>query len=185
MSCQLQELHKSVESLSFYDRLKIWGEKRKHYLTNPVDIGPRVKAIFRKEEQKTSGSASAEEVPKTQRVSIAPLGLKPGERVRVKSLEGIQKTLDAKRRYGGLGYMDVEMNKHCGGVYTVRKQVNLFFDERHWKMMKLREVVILDNVYCELPNISGPDWAGCDRTCFLFWKEAWLERLNPEKSFQK
>jgi hypothetical protein len=45
-------------------------------------------------------------------------------------------------------------------------------------MLKLRDVVILDGVYCESEGSSNEAWAGCDRTCFLFWKEAWLERAE-------
>ena len=44
-------------------------------------------------------------------------------------------------------------------------------------MSKVRDVVMLDGVYCESAPYDRQDWAGCDRTCFLFWKEAWLERV--------
>ncbi len=40
-----------------------------------------------------------------------------------------------------------------------------------------KDVVILEGVHCEPPPDIGEDWAGCKRTCFLFWKEAWLERV--------
>ena len=44
------------------------------------------------------------------------------------------------------------------------------------RMLRIRNTVILDEVYCEPPADGSDDYAGCHRTCFLFWKEAWLER---------
>jgi hypothetical protein len=88
--------------------------------------------------------------------------------------------LDEEGRTDGLGFMTSAMRKYCGGIYTVRKRIRLFFDERRREMLKARNVVILDGVYCESPPDDTEDWAGCDRTCFLFWKEAWLERVPDE-----
>ena len=69
------------------------------------------------------------------------------------------------------------MADHCGQEYVVGKRVRRFFDERTRRLLKLRNVVILDGVYCEPPRGDFHDYAGCDRTCFFFWKEAWLERV--------
>jgi hypothetical protein len=87
-------------------------------------------------------------------------------------------TLDAKYRFEGMGFMIDEMSAFCGGVYTVRKRVNRFFDERHQRLLKLRGVVILEDVFCEPRSDSPARYAGCARTCYLFWKEAWLERVD-------
>ena len=54
-----------------------------------------------------------------------------------------------------------------------------FFDERTRRMLRLRDVVILDEAICAPPLEGAHDYAGCDRTCFFFWKEAWLERIPP------
>jgi len=108
--------------------------------------------------------------------------IKPGEVVRIKPLNEIENTLDEKGRYDGLAYMKTAMDKYCGSTHMVKKRVNLFFDERRQRLLRLRDVVILDEVYCEIPKNSPLEWAGCDRTCFLFWKEAWLERVHPEKA---
>jgi hypothetical protein len=108
------------------------------------------------------------------------LNLSPGDRVRVKSLSEIQATLDERGRCGGLAFMFSEMSKHCGGTYAVHKTVEMFFDERTRRFIKLRNVVLLKEVFCEPAWDSGHDYAGCDRSCFLFWKEAWLERDSTE-----
>jgi len=105
-----------------------------------------------------------------------PLGLKPGERVRVKTLGQIRATLDAVGDCEGLGFMPVQ-EAFCGREFIVRKRIERFFDERTRHMLRLRNTVILDGVFCEPSATSAVDYAGCHRTCFLFWKEAWLERM--------
>lgn len=107
-----------------------------------------------------------------------PLGLRSGERVRVKSREEIRTTLDEDGRFEGMAYLPAVMDSFCGRSFTVRKEVNRFFDERHWRMMKLKRAVILDGVFCEPPEHLGCAYAGCQRTCFLFWKEGWLDRVE-------
>jgi hypothetical protein len=114
------------------------------------------------------------------RHAAPPLGLRPGDRVRVKSLEEIRRTLDARGRCDRLAFMPSAMSKYCGAVFAVHKPVRFFFDERQQRLCRLRDVVILEGVFCEPPLEIPEDWGGCDRTCFLFWKEAWLERVHPE-----
>jgi len=103
--------------------------------------------------------------------------------VRVKPWNKIKETLNEKGQCEGLSYLKPVMDKYCGGVYRVRKRVNLFFDERRWRLSKLQNVVILDGVFCESRPDGGEDWSGCDRTCFLFWKEAWLERVTEDAPY--
>jgi hypothetical protein len=105
------------------------------------------------------------------------LALRPGERVRVRPEPEIRGTLDAQKRCGGLGFMGF-MAGFCGGTYVVRKRVDRFFDERTRRMLRVRDVVILDEVFCQPPREIESDYAGCDRSCFLFWKEDWLERVD-------
>jgi hypothetical protein len=106
----------------------------------------------------------------------APLRLAPGERVRVKPLEAILATLDEVGDCEGLGFMPVQA-WFCGKEFAVRRRVERFFDERTRRMLRIRNTVILDGVYCEPPVGGDDDYSGCQRSCFLFWKEAWLERL--------
>ncbi len=105
--------------------------------------------------------------------------LAPGDVVRVRTMAEIEATLDDNGRCGGMEFLPVVMAKFCGQTRTVRGRVDRFFDERNWKMLKLRDAVILDDVYCQPPREADIAWAGCARSCFLFWKEAWLERIEP------
>jgi len=100
--------------------------------------------------------------------------LKRGDLVRVRSLEEIQRTLDENGRYkGGMLFID-EMAKYCGGKYRVLKRVKKVFDALPWKMKKSHEIVILEGVYCH----GYGSYKECDRSCFFFWKEAWLEKIE-------
>jgi hypothetical protein len=139
------------------------GKAVRHPLSVPAKLRERAAARRRRAEP-------APPVP-------APLGLQAGDRVRVKSRDGIRATLDASGRCETLEYMAWVQDAFCGGTFTVRKRVDKFFDERQRRILRLRNVVILDGVYCEPdPNGTG-SLAGCQKTCFLFWKEAWLERV--------
>jgi hypothetical protein len=104
--------------------------------------------------------------------------LQSGERVRVRERDEILATLGENSSCGGLGWMPL-MDSFCGTTQTVLCRVDRFFDERTRRMLRPRDVVLLEGVYCR-PSPDGPwDYAGCARTCLLFWKEAWLERLPP------
>lgn len=43
--------------------------------------------------------------------------------------------------------------------------------ENNGEIRKLKNTVLLDGVMCE--NLYG-----CDRSCFHFWREAWLRRVE-------
>lgn len=102
----------------------------------------------------------------------AVLDLQPGEWVKIKSFEEIKRTLDQKGRFRGLVFTP-EMAKHCGKTYQVYKRLELMFDEYHKTQRRVSNTVLLKDVVCEGAGL------GCHRSCFLYWREAWLSRL-PE-----
>jgi hypothetical protein len=97
----------------------------------------------------------------------------PGEMVRVRSKAEIMPTLDGMKRYEGCRFMD-EMWQFCGGTYKILKKVNQMVDEREVKLMKLKNVYILEGLICE----GSWPFTSCDRSCFYFWKAVWLEKVN-------
>ena len=99
------------------------------------------------------------------------LDLKPGDVVEVKTLPEILNTLDDKGRFHGLVFTP-EMRKHCGRQYRVFKRLELMFDEYHKSQRRVKNTVLLEGVVCEGAGL------GCDRSCFLYWREAWLRRLQ-------
>ncbi len=98
------------------------------------------------------------------------LDLKPGEMVEVKSLPEILKTLDDKGKYHGLVFTP-EMRQHCAKQYRVFKRLELMFDEYHKSQRRVKNTVLLEGVVC------GGAGLGCDRSCFLYWREVWLRRV--------
>lgn len=96
------------------------------------------------------------------------LHLQPGELVQVRSEEEIRRTLDRDQRHRGLLWMP-DMARFCGGKYRVYKRVDRIMLESTGELRKLRDTVLLEGVMCE--NLYD-----CDRSCFHFWREAWLQR---------
>jgi hypothetical protein len=90
--------------------------------------------------------------------------------VEVKSLPEILKTLDDKGRHHGLVFTP-EMRQHCVKQYRVFKRLELMFDEYHKSQRRVKNTVLLEGVVC------GGAGIGCDRSCFLYWREAWLRRV--------
>jgi hypothetical protein len=65
------------------------------------------------------------------------------------------------------------MQRLCGTRHKVMQRVKYVFDEEMWKMKKIKDVVLLEDVRC-----TGEDTEhGCDRACIFFWKEAWLKKV--------
>jgi len=99
--------------------------------------------------------------------------LQPGEWVRVRSREEIRAMLDRCERYEGLAWMTT-MEKCCGREFTVRRRVHKIVLESTGEIRKLKNTVLLEGGICD--GIYG-----CDRSCFFFWKEAWLERVRDHE----
>ena len=97
-----------------------------------------------------------------------------GTRVRVHPREQIESTLDIRRRYRGCPFAD-PMFEFCGREFRVFKPVERFFDEARGRLVVCKDVVLLENVFCD--GSGYPESRGCDRGCFFFWHTDWLERV--------
>ena len=103
----------------------------------------------------------------------SPLNLQPGDLVRVRSKEEILLTLDRWYHLRGCGFMP-EMFPYCGTTKRVLKPVHRFIDERDRQVKKAKGIVLLEDAICQGTDEFGP----CDRSCFYFWREEWLEKVN-------
>jgi len=108
----------------------------------------------------------------TVKASKGELGLTVGDWVRVKSQEEVRAALDPRSRNRGLTF-EPEMTRYIGSVHRVAQVVERIIDERKGKMVSLDRTVVLDQVYCE-----GLCNKACPRKNPLFWREAWLERVE-------
>jgi len=103
--------------------------------------------------------------------SIAPLNLRPGELVQVRSKEEIMATLEKNQRHRGL-WFDAEMLPYCGGIYRVLRQVHQIIDENTGKMIHMKHTcIILEGVVCRSDYHRL-----CPRAIYPYWRENWLRR---------
>jgi hypothetical protein len=107
----------------------------------------------------------------------AALDLQPGEWVRVKPRPEIEATLTDKGRNRGLTF-DREMLQYCGRVLRVQKRVTHIIEEPTGKMLEFgSDCIVLENGVCT-GEWSVGRWF-CPREVTLYWREAWLERVDP------
>lgn len=101
------------------------------------------------------------------------LKLAPGEWVRIKTADEIRKTVGPDGRNRGLTF-EPEMAAYLGKRYQVDFPVEKIIHEETGKMIQLSSTVALKDLYC-----SGACVKNCPRANPLYWREAWLERVEP------
>jgi hypothetical protein len=111
-------------------------------------------------------------VPTGERRRHPPLDLRPGELVEVKSQAEIEATLDDKDGLRGLRFA-AEMLPYCGTRARVLARIDRIIDEKTGRMLRLRDCIVLDRVWCE-----GTFRALCRRKIYTYWREAWLRRVE-------
>ncbi len=111
--------------------------------------------------------------PQTFAKSFTPeIPFKNGDLVMVRSREEIQATLDPFKELKGCAFL-ADMYQYCGTQQRVLKSMQNFLDERDYKLKKVRGAILLENIICN----GTPAFGACDRCCFLFWREEWLEKI--------
>ncbi len=103
---------------------------------------------------------------------------KPGEQVRVRSKPEIEATLNRWGQLKGCTFMPAEMTPYCNTVQRVFKPLERFVDERDYHVKKASGIILLEGVHCE----GTSDYGRCDRSCFFFWREEWLEKIDASGS---
>jgi hypothetical protein len=102
--------------------------------------------------------------------------LRAGEIVEVRSEEEILRTLDADGKLEGLPFMP-EMLGFCGQRYRVRARAHKACDTVTWQQFRRMESAVhLEELRCD-----GSAHGGCQAGCLLFWKEAWLRRVDTRE----
>jgi hypothetical protein len=115
------------------------------------------------------------EVASESQTASSHLNLSSGDLVRVRSEEEIRATLNSRNELKGCMFMEA-MWQYCGTTQRILKPVTRFVDERDYRVKKARGLVLLEGLICE----GTPDYGRCDRACFYFWREEWLEKVNGE-----
>jgi len=103
--------------------------------------------------------------------------LEAGDLVRVKSKKEIEATLDHLKKLKGCTFMETQMTPYLDTEQRVYKYMERFVDERELKVKKAKGLILLDGVIC--PGTA--EFGRCDRSCLLFWREEWVEKIGEEK----
>jgi hypothetical protein len=70
------------------------------------------------------------------------------------------------------------MVRYCGNVYRVLARVERVIEEPTGRMISLtNDCIILDDVVCRAEYSTRRLF--CPRSLYPFWREIWLERVNP------
>ena len=150
-----EPLGKVESAIQFKNRLKRYVKRRFRFLHNMLR-----EAMYTGQDVKKLPMART-------------MTLQPGDKVQVLSREEIQATLNLWNGLKGCAFME-EMWQYCGTRQKVLKRVNKFLDERDYKIKKCKGIVILDRVMCN----GTKDFGECDRSCFFFWREEWLKKIE-------
>jgi hypothetical protein len=121
-------------------------------------------------------------IPVGGRTPVKSLNLEPGELVRIKPYKEILDTIDYHNRNRGL-FFDAEEVPYCGQTFRVQRRVNKIVNERTGKMRIMKTPsVILDSVICE--SRYSECRLACPRSIYSYWRETWLERVEPARTAQ-
>ncbi|MFF0309424.1 hypothetical protein ACFYSC_18525 [Streptosporangium sp. NPDC004379] len=103
------------------------------------------------------------------------LGLRVGDLVEVRGEAEILATLDERGELEGLPFMP-EMLAYCGRRLTVHKVAHKVCDTiGRSGMRRMERAVHLTGARCD-----GGAHGGCQTACLMYWKEAWLRRIDPD-----
>ena len=101
--------------------------------------------------------------------------LYPGDIVEVKAPDEILRTLDADGTLGKLPFMP-EMVEFCGKRFRVSKRALktcIYGPIVTMLGFNTDDILILDDLRC-----SGVAHGGCQKACTIFWREAWLRKVD-------
>jgi hypothetical protein len=102
------------------------------------------------------------------------LDLRVGDVVEVRSEVEVLATLDANGELDSLPFMP-EMLRYCGQRLTVYKVAHKLCDTMTRSgIRRMENAVHLTGVRCD-----GGAHGGCQASCMIYWKHAWLRKIDP------
>ncbi|MFC1642661.1 GNAT family N-acetyltransferase [Myxococcota bacterium] len=140
------------------------------YLVGPArNLRTTAERLLKWPKSRTRAGVQPESQPSRDSNAPPNLRLRPGELVEVRARQEILGTLDEQgKRHQDLLFTE-EMFKYCGKQFRVYKRVERVVVATTGESIPMTNAVLLDGATCDG---SGT----CDRSCFYFWREAWLQR---------
>lgn len=108
-------------------------------------------------------------------MTISASSLRPGDCVQVLSAAELLETLDSDGTLDKLPFMP-EMLEFCGRRFRVSKRLVktcYYGTTSGMRKFPAEDVVLLEGLRC-----SGADHDGCQKACTIFWREAWLRKVE-------
>src|SRR5262245_8581508 len=103
--------------------------------------------------------------------------LRAGEWVEVRSKDEILQTLAQNGQLDGMPFMP-QMFSFCGRRFKVYRRAHKTCDTA--TLTGGRRVV--DAVHLEGLRCDGDAYGGCQASCLIFWKGAWLKRVDADRA---
>lgn len=111
------------------------------------------------------------------------LNLEVGEWVRIKDLREIAATLSVENKTRGLKYTP-DVAVYCGQKGRVTARITRIIDEKTGRMLNFNNPCIaIENAYCLGRYV--PEALHCPRRGLIYYREAWLERTQPDETGEK
>ena len=141
----------------------------------PASPRATVAVFSRASHQVCRGVDSARRGPHHQ--SVMPPGdnrpLRPGDIVELRPAAEILATLDESGALDNMPFMP-EMLQYAGRRFTVSRRVEKICDT----IAATGSRRVHDTVYLEDLRCDGSGHGGCQAGCRIYWKEAWLRRVD-------
>lgn len=173
MSCQytrLTEASRPMHALSLHGILGPLAVGNVSFGAFLVALGTR---CFNDVHARRGGAAYPYKPPPSDDKTIRGESLKSGDWVRVKLPDELSRAMDRNSKNRGL-WFDRDMLKHAGQVYRVRGRVDRLIDVNSGKMITVKTPCItLEEVHA-----TGEFQSFGEQHDFLYWREAWLLRLD-------
>jgi len=173
--CQASEILNATNELSRKDRLSTCVAEVRSGNCGIVEMGYRIsvwlfwkirKVLLGPYGHGTKGPTPAES-----------LGLRSGERVEIKPMGNIRKTLDHKSFNRGL-FFTPAMGRHCGEQHRVDRKLNKIIVDGTGQMRTMRDTVFLEGSFCGCSCVA---FGGCPRGEYAYWREIWLSRRQEHR----
>ena len=174
--CQSTQLHAATHDLSRIHLGALLTEVRERELSPIRFVDIVVRSLVNRARQALRLPELGLIVGEKGRKSKGDLDLKPGDWVRIKSVEEVRTSLGPNAKNLGLSF-EPEMALSIGQVRQVDTIVERMVHEETGQMVGLTRTVTLKGTYCQ-----GLCSKACPRANPLFWREIWLERVEASQT---
>ena len=169
--CQASEILNATRELSHWERFgKCFSEVRSGNCGVPEMVKRISVWVFWKTRKVLFGAYARGSQKSTP---VESLHLTAGERVQIRPLDGISKTLDEKAYNRGL-YFTPAMGQMCGEHHRVERKPEKIIVDGTGEMRQLRNTVFLEGSLCGCSCVA---FGGCPRGEYAYWREIWLRRV--------